>query len=308
MSFTAQDVKALREKTGVGMMKCKEALTESNGDMQKAIDILREKGLATSQKKSGRTAAEGAVVAYNDTEKNIAVLLEINSETDFVGKNEKFVDFANNVAKIIADNEPSDVDALLDTQYDSDKRTVKENLTDLVMVIGENIQIRRFEIIKGVVSDYVHTGGSVGVLVKFEIPEDKKDAPEFKELGQDIAMQVAAMNPSYLCSDEVPEDVKKHEQEIIMSQMKEDPKMANKPDNVLENIAKGKLNKFFKESCLVDQEFVKEPKFDVKSHVASVAKSLGTQISIEKFVRYERGEGIEKKSEDFAEEIKKLQS
>lgn len=308
MSFTAQDVKALREKTGVGMMKCKEALTESNGDMQKAIDILREKGLATSQKKSGRIAAEGAVVAYTDADKSVSVLLEINSETDFVGKNEKFVEFANKVAKTIVDNEPKDVEELLDGKYDNDERTVKEHLTDLIMVIGENIQIRRFEILKGAVATYVHTGGAVGVAVKFDIADDKKDSAEFKELGQDIAMQVAAMNPTYLNEQQITDEVKEHEKGIILSQMKEDPSMAGKPENVLENIAKGKLKKFYKENCLVDQDFVKDPKLDVKSHVANVAKALATDISIVEFVRYERGEGLEKREEDFAAEIQKLQN
>ncbi len=304
MNFTAQDVKALREKTGVGMMKCKQALVKADGDMDKAIDILREEGIAVSAKKAGRTAADGVVLAYTDEDKNVSVLVEVNSETDFVAKNEKFTDFVKAVAKTIADNNPADVDALLADKLDGKDETVQESLQELVLSIGENMKIRRFVRQEGVCSTYIHMGGAVGVLVSFDAAPEIASKDEFKAMGKDVAMQIAAMSPSYLNPESVPADVLEHEEGIISAQLKEDPKMANKPEKVLNGIVKGKLNKFYKENCLLDQEFVKAEKHEnVQQYVNSVAKKLGGDIKVTGFTRYAKGEGIEKKKENFADEI-----
>ena len=304
MNFTAQDVKALRDKTGVGMMKCKQALVKADGDMDKAIDILREEGIAVSAKKAGRTAADGVVLAYTDEDKNVSVLVEVNSETDFVAKNEKFTDFVKAVAKTIADNNPADVDALLADKLDGKDETVQESLQELVLSIGENMKIRRFVRLEGVCSTYIHMGGAVGVLVSFDVAPEIASKDEFKAMGKDVAMQIAAMSPSFLNPESVPADVLEHEEGIISAQLKEDPKMANKPEKVLNGIVKGKLNKFYKENCLLDQEFVKAEKHEnVQQYVNSVAKKLGGDIKVTGFTRYAKGEGIEKKKENFADEI-----
>ena len=304
MSFTAQDVKALREKTGVGMMECKKALVEADGDMDKAIDVLRERGLAASVKKSGRTAADGVVYAYTDEAAKVSVLVEVNSETDFVAKNEKFQAFVADVAKTIAAENPADVEALEGMKLAGSDRTVKETVQDLVLAIGENMKIRRFVRTEGISSSYIHMGGAVGVLVNFDTTDDVAATEEFKVMGKDVAMQIAAMSPSYLDPASVPAEVLDHETEILKAQMKEDPKMANKPEQVLANIVKGKLGKYYKENCLLNQEFVKaENHEDVAAYVASVAKKIGGDIKVTGFTRYAKGEGIEKKEENFAAEI-----
>jgi elongation factor Ts len=304
MSFTAQDVKALREKTGVGMMECKKALVEADGDMDKAIDVLRERGLAASVKKSGRTAADGVVYAYTDEAAKVSVLVEVNSETDFVAKNEKFQAFVADVAKTIATENPADVEALEGMKLAGSDRTVKETVQDLVLAIGENMKIRRFVRTEGISSSYIHMGGAVGVLVNFDTTDEVAATEEFKVMGKDVAMQIAAMSPSYLDPASVPAEVLDHETEILKAQMKEDPKMANKPEQVLANIVKGKLGKYYKENCLLNQEFVKaENHEDVAAYVASVAKKIGGDIKVTGFTRYAKGEGIEKKEENFAAEI-----
>ena len=304
MSFTAQDVKALREQTGVGMMECKKALVEADGDMDKAIDVLRERGLAASVKKSGRTAADGVVYAYTDEAAKVSVLVEVNSETDFVAKNEKFQAFVADVAKTIAAENPADVEALEGMKLAGSDRTVKETVQDLVLAIGENMKIRRFVRTEGISSSYIHMGGAVGVLVNFDTTDDVAATEEFKVMGKDVAMQIAAMSPSYLDPASVPAEVLNHETEILKAQMKEDPKMANKPEQVLANIVKGKLGKYYKENCLLNQEFVKaENHEDVAAYVASVAKKIGGDIKVTGFTRYAKGEGIEKKEENFAAEI-----
>ena len=304
MNFTAQDVKALREKTGVGMMKCKNALVKADGDMDKAIDILREEGIAVSEKKAGRTAADGVVLAYTDEAKKVNVLVEVNSETDFVAKNEKFQAFVQSVAKTIAEQNPADVDALMGIILDGSDRTVQENLQELVLAIGENMKIRRFVRSEGVAASYIHMGGAVGVIVNFETSDDIAATDEFKAMGKDVAMQVAAMNPLYLNPESVPAEVLDHERGIIKIQLQEDPKMANKPEKVLSGIITGKLNKYYKENCLLDQEFVKAEKHEnVQQYVNSVAKKLGGDIKVTGFTRYAKGEGIEKKEENLAAEI-----
>lgn len=306
MAFTAQDVKALREKTGVGMMECKKALTEADGDMEKAIDFLRERGLAAAAKKATRIAAEGVVLPYYDAAAKKGVVLEVNSETDFVAKNEKFMNFVEGVAKTILATDPADVETLCNTEYDGTGRTVTETLNDLVLSIGENMKVRRFERMDGVVATYIHGGGAVGVMVGFDVADEAKAAdPEFVAMGKNVAMQIAAMSPSYLDEASVPAEVIAHEQSILAAQMKEDPKMASKPDAVLAKIAAGKMGKYYKENCLVDQEFVRSDIFQgsVKGYVDSVAKALGTTITVNGFIRMMKGDGLEKKEENFANEI-----
>ena len=308
MTFTAQDVKTLREKTGVGMMECKKALTEANGDMDKAIDYLRERGLAAAQKKATRIAAEGVVLSYADDAAKKGVVIEVNSETDFVAKNEKFVNFVTDCAKTIIETGVSTVEELNAAEYMGTGRTVTETLNDLILAIGENMKIRRFEVMEGNLATYVHAGGSVGVMVSFDVADEAKVATaEFKEMGKNVAMQIAAMSPAYLDEAAVPAEVIEHEKSILASQMKEDQKMASKPDAVLAKIAAGKMGKYYKENCLVDQEFVRSDLFqgDVKGYVNSVAKELGTEIKINGFIRMTRGEGLEKREENFAEEIAK---
>ena len=300
MAFTAKDVQALREMTGVGMMDCKKALTEADGDMDKAVEILREKGLAASQKKAGRIAAEG--MAYAAVIDGVGVVVEVNAETDFVGKNEKFVDFVKGVAAVVAKEKPANLDALMAASF-GNGRTVQEEQQEMVLVIGENIKVRRFAFFtEGVSVPYVHAGGKIGVLVNLETnltPE------QVNEVGKDVAMQIAALNPRFWDKSQVTEDVLAEEKKIMMVQMENDPKMASKPEQVREKIVMGKLNKFYAENCLLQQEFVKDNSMSVEQYIASAAKSLGGTITFKDAVRFEKGEGIEKKQENFAEEIAK---
>ena len=299
MAFTAKDVQALRERTGCGMMDCKKALTEADGDMEKAVEILRERGLAAQTKKAGRIAAEGVVYACST--ENVGVIIEINSETDFVAKNDKFMDFVKACAEAVVKYNPADVDALL--QCDGGEGTIEEMLRDRILTIGENIKIRRFERVDGVTVPYIHMGGVYATLVKFETTPEIAAKPEFTDFGKDIAMQVAAINPTYLSEEEVPASVVENEKEIRIAQLKQDPKNANKPQNILDKIVTGGLGKFFKEVCLLDQSFVKDDKMSVKDYVAKTAKELGGDIKVVKFLRYEKGEGLEKRNEDFAAEV-----
>lgn len=303
MAFTAKDVKDLREKTGVGMMDCKKALAAADGDMEKAIDFLREKGLATAAKKAGRIAAEGVVLAYNDEEKKIGVLVEVNSESDFVAKNEKFQSFVLEVAKTIAEENPVDVDALMNVNLYGTDRSVQENLQDKILAIGENMKIRRFARVEGTVATYIHAGGTVGVMVQFDTDDATAKTDAFKALGKDVAMQIAAMTPQYLDEASVPADVVEHEKGILTTQLAEDEKNKNKPAQVIEKIVAGRIAKFFKEICLVDQQFVKDGDFTVGKYVEKVAKELGADIKVVGFTRFAKGEGLQKKEENFADEI-----
>ena len=299
MAFTAKDVKELREMTGCGMMDCKKALTETDGDKDKAVEYLREKGLATAAKKSGRIAAEGIVKAYVDG--NVGVLVEVNSETDFVAKNDEFQQFVSDVAKTIAEQNPADVEALKELKCGDS--TIGEMLTEKIAKIGENMNIRRFARIEttGAVVDYIHAAGKIGVLVE---ADTDASGEAIDECMKNIAMQVAAMNPKYVSTDEVSEEYKAHELEILVAQAKNDPKNANKPDNIIEKMVQGRLNKELKEVCLLEQEYVKaENKESVAQYVANVAKANGCKLAIKKFVRFETGEGLEKKNEDFAAEV-----
>lgn len=298
MAFTAKDVQALREKTGCGMMDCKKALTECDGNMDAAVDYLREKGLASQAKKASRVAAEGAVAAI--AENGVGVVLEVNTETDFVASNDEFKSFVNKAAEIVAKTNPADVDALLASKGD-DGKTVDELKQEIFLKFRENIQVRRFVRYEGHVVTYVHAGGKIGVMVKFDTDVADKDG--FVAMGKNVAMQIAAMNPAYLDEASVPAEVIEKEKEIMIAQMKEDPKMANKPEQVLAKIVDGKISKYYKENCLVDQQYVIDGEMTVGKYVESVAKELGGSIKIVSFVRYEKGEGIQKKEDDFAAEV-----
>ena len=297
MAFTAKDVQALREKTGCGMMDCKNALKETDGNMEAAIDYLREKGLASQAKKASRVAAEGQVVALVEGE--VAAVIEVNSETDFVAGNDEFKAFVNLCAKAVIANNPADVDALLASTYQG--KTVSEYKEDIFLKFRENIQIRRFVRIEGKAVSYVHAGGKIGVLVELATDLDMSDA--LVAMGKNVAMQVAAMNPGYLDQASVPAEDLDKEKAILVAQMKEDPKMAGKPEAVLAKIVDGKIGKFYKENCLVEQQYVIDGDLTVGKYVASVAKELGSDIKVASFVRFEKGEGIQKREDDFASEV-----
>ncbi len=299
MAFTAADVKNLREMTGVGMMDCKKALEASDGDMDKAVEWLREKGMAASAKKAGRIAAEG--MAYAAVIDGVGVVVEVNAETDFVGKNEKFVDFVKGVAATVAKEAPADLDALMECKYVGTDMTVTQQQQEMVLVIGENIKVRRFaRYADGISVPYVHAGGKIGVLVNLEtdLPAEKVE-----EIGKDVAMQIAALNPRFWDKSQVGQDVLDEEKKIMMVQMENDPKMASKPEAVREKIVLGKLNKFYSENCLLQQEFVKDGSMSVEKYIESSAKALGGKVAFKDAVRFEKGEGIEKKQENFAAEI-----
>ena len=304
MAFTAADVKTLREMTGVGMLDCKKALAETDGDMDKAVEFLREKGLAAAQKKAGRIAAEG--VAYAEVFADGAALVEVNAETDFVAKNEKFLEFVKNVCYVVAKWGPADMEALMTLPYRKTGMTVEQAQQDMVLTIGENIKIRRFErYMEGLSVAYNHMGGRIGVLLNMAVSAGLEENETVIELGKDIAMQIAAMNPSFLDKSSVSQETLDKEKEIQLAQLANDPKMAAKPEKVKEGIVMGKMGKFYEENCLMQQAFVKENKTSVEKHVAAVAKELGGTIEVKGFYRYERGEGLEKKQENFAEEIAK---
>ena len=302
MAFTAADVKNLREMTGVGMMDCKKALVASDGDMDKAVAWLREKGMAAAAKKAGRIAAEG--MAYATVIDGTGVVVEVNAETDFVGKNEKFVSFVKGVAGTIAKNNPADLDALMNCTYADTDQTVAAQQQEMVQVIGENIRVRRFERFEGGVSvSYVHAGGKIGVLVNLEtdLPAEKVE-----QTGKDIAMQIAALNPRFWDKAQVPDSVLEEEKNIMLAQMENDPQMSKKPQQVREKIVMGRMGKFYAENCLMQQEFVKEKGVSVEEYMNGAAKALGGTIRFVKAVRFEKGEGIEKKQENFAAEIASL--
>ena len=300
MAISAKDVMELRKQTDCGMMECKKALTQADGDFEKAIEILREQGLAAANKKAGRIAAEGMVYAVSFD--NCAVVVEVNAETDFVAKNDKFVAFVKEATQVIMKQNPADVEALMACKTEAGE-TVDEALKNLILVIKENIKIRRFVRYEGVCSAYVHGGGTHGILVNFETSNGIEAKDEFAAYGKDVAMQVAAANPSYVDEAAVPAEVVAKEKEILLAQMANDPKNANKPDAVKQKMIEGKIKKFFKENCLVDQEFVKDGDLTVAQYTAKVAKDLGGEIKIVKFARFVKGEGLEKRADDFASEV-----
>ncbi len=300
MAFTAKDVKELREMTGCGMMDCKKALVETDGDKDAAVEYLREKGLSKAAKKAGRIAAEGIVLSHIDG--GVGVVVEVNSETDFVAKNDDFRSFVLDVAKTIAAEDPADVEDLKTKTIAGGSQNVGDALTEKIAKIGENMNIRRFERIStdGVVVDYIHAGGKIGVMVEAQAPA----CEQVTECLKNVAMQIAALSPKYLSSDDVPEDYKEHEKEILIAQAKNDPKNANKPENIIEKMITGRLAKELKEVCLLEQPYVKAVnKESVADYVKQVGKEIGADVKITKFVRFETGEGIEKKQDDFAAEV-----
>ncbi|MBR3934112.1 MAG: elongation factor Ts [Clostridia bacterium] len=286
--FTAKDVKELRERTGCGMMDCKKALTECNGDMEKAIEFLREKGLAAATKKAGRIAAEGIVTTYVSDDATVASIIEVNSETDFVAKNADFQAFVAQLAKIVAEENPADVENFMTMKYD-DSMTVEAALQDKILTIGENMKIRRFARYEGKVASYVHGGGKIGVLTLIE-GEDTNAAKE-------VAMHIAAINPLYMSKDCVPEADVEKEKNIIIAQIKEDPKNASKPDAIIEKMVGGKIGKFFEQNCLLQQEFCVNPDFKVEKYLESKG------VKLLDYVRFEKGEGLEKREDNFADEV-----
>ena len=308
MAITAAMVKELREISGAGMMDCKKALTATEGDMDKAMEFLREKGLATAQKKASRIAAEGIVMLKVAEDSKKAVAVEVNAETDFVAKNEKFQAYVAQVAEQALETEAADIDAFLAETWKFDTtKTVNEALAGQVAVIGENMKIRRFQKVEeenGFVASYTHMGGKIGVLV--DVVTDVVN-DEIKEMAKNVAMQIAALNPKYTNRSEVSEEYIAHEKEILMAQIQNDPKESQKPEKVIQGMISGRINKELKEICLLDQVYVKaeDGKQSVEKYVAEVAKANGANVSIKGFVRYETGEGIEKKEEDFAAEVAK---
>ena len=298
MAFTAANVKKLREMTNVGMMDCKKALAETDGDMDKAVEYLREKGLAKAAKKAGRIAAEG--MAYATVENGTGVIVEVNAETDFASKTPVFVDFVKDIATAVAASDAADVEALKSVKYPNSDLTVGEMVPEKVLVIGENIQIRRFaRFTENTSVAYVHAGGRIGVLVNLAV-EGGIDATE---IGKDVAMQIAALNPRFWDKSLVTAEVLEEEKKILVAQMDNDPKMASKPQQVKEKIALGKINKFYEENCLLQQAFVKDGGMSVEQYIASAAKALGGSVKFVDAIRFEKGEGIEKKVDDFAAEV-----
>ncbi|MDO5401768.1 MAG: translation elongation factor Ts [Eubacteriales bacterium] len=300
MAFTAQDVKKLREMTNVGMMDCKKALQATDGDMDKAVDWLREKGLAKAAKKAGRVAAEG--IAYAANIGGVGVVIEVNAETDFAAKTDAFTDLVKNLAQVVAEQNPADVEALKACTYPGTKLTVAEIMQEKVMSIGENLQIRRFARFADNTSvAYVHAGGTHGVLVNLAV-EGGIDATE---IGKNVAMQIAAMGAKYWDKSLVPQEDVAHELAVQVALMDNDPKMANKPAQIKEKIAAGKMAAFYKEICLLQQEFVRSDLFQgtVEGYIADAAKKLGGKVTFVDAIHYVKGEGIEKKEENFADEV-----
>lgn len=300
-AFTAKDVQTLREKTGLGMMECKKALTETDGDMEKAIDVLREKGLATATKKAGRIAAEGLVSAYIDEAAKVAVLAEVNSETDFVAKNADFVKFVEAVAKTVAKENPASVEALMTLTIADGTTSVEEALREKIAVIGENLKIRRFQRYEGDFVTYIHGEGRIGVMVSFDAA-DAASKDGFKAYAKDIAMQIAAASPLYVGKEDVPADVLDKEKEILTAQAMNE----GKPAAIAEKMVQGRIGKYYQGVCLLEQAFIKDGDITVAQHTENVSKELGSPIVIKSFVRFEKGEGIEKREDNFADEVSNM--
>ena len=309
MAFTAKDVMKLREMTGAGMMDCKKALTDTDGDFDKAIEKLRERGVAVAAKKAGRIASEGAVAAFTSEDGKVSALVEINCETDFVGKGDVFHALCDNVAKQVVLNNPADVDALLAQPSLSYNGTVTEQVNSVTQATGEKVAIRRFmrtEIEMGRIETYIHMGGKIGVMLTVKTGKDLSSNEEFTTACHDIAMHIAAFGPKYTYNCEVPAEEVAKEKEILKAQIMNDPKNSSKPAQIIEKMLDGRLAKMYKEVCLIDQDFVKDNTITIAGLIAKLAKANDTEISIVKFDRFVMGEGLEKKNEDFAEEIAKL--
>lgn len=302
--ISAKMVMDLRKKTGAGMMECKKALVQSEGDFDEAVKILREKGVAVAAKKAERIAAEGVVDVMK--EGNLTAIVEVNAETDFVAKNASFREFVQGILRTILSKKPANVEALLALPYDGSDLTVEATLKDKIFTIGENMSVRRFELIEGVTGSYIHGGGAAGCVAKFCCENGVENNPAFPEFAKNICMQIVAMTPSYVCRNCVPESVLANEKEIALTQINNDPVRSQKPDAIKEKMVEGSLKKFYENACLLDQGYVKDDKQTVAQYIEQTGKELGGKISVDLFVKYERGEGIEKKEDDFAGEIERL--
>ena len=304
-AITAKMVNELRSMTGAGMMDCKKALVETEGNFDEAIKVLREKGLSKADKKAGRIASEGVVDILS--ENGVTAMIEVNAETDFVAKNATFKEFVRNILKVIVANRPVDVEALKALRYDADFETVEAKLKDMIFTIGENMNIRRFVIVDGITSTYIHGGGIAGVIVKFDTDAETAGKPEFAEYAKNICLQIAAGTPpTYVSVADVPESAVNEEREILVAQLKNDEKNANKPDAILHKIVDGRIGSFYERVCLTEQKYVKEDSITVGAYTKQVEKELGASIKIDSFVLYEKGEGLEKREDNFAEEIAQL--
>ena len=304
-TITAKDVAALRAKTGIGMMECKKALVEADGDMDVAVKLLREKGeLKAESKMATRIAADGIVDIMKDGD--ITAIIEVNSETDFVAKNASFQEFVKNILKTIINNKPADVDALMASTYIDGTQTVEAKLKEMIFVIGEKLSIRRFSIIEGISSTYIHGTGSIGVVAKFAADEAVVANPAFAEFAKNIALQIGAYPTPYLNKESVPASVIEEEKNILMAQIANDPANSKKPAQIIEKMVLGRIGKFYDNNCLLEMSYVKDDDLKVKAYVEKTAKELGGNIEIVDFCRYEKGEGIQKREENFAEEIAKL--
>ena len=304
-NITAKDVATLRAKTGIGMMECKKALVEANGDMDEAIKILRKRGeLKAETKAATRIAADGIVDIMKDG--NVTAMIEVNSETDFVAKNASFQEFVKNILKTIIANKPADLDALLASNYLGEEVTVEAKLKEMIFVIGEKLSIRRFVLVEGLTSTYIHGAGSIGVIVSFKADEAVAAKAEFDEFAKNIALQVGAYPTPYLNREQVPASVIEEEKNILMAQIANDPANAKKPQQIIEKMVVGRISKFYDNNCLLDMDYVKDDKMKVGKYVEATAKELGGNIEVTGFYRFEKGEGIQKREENFAEEIAKL--
>ncbi len=303
-AITAKDVAELRKKTGCGMMECKNALVEANGNMDEAIKVLRERGLAVAAKKADRIAADGLVDTL--TVGDVTAIIEVNTETDFVAKNESFREFVRGILATIIDKKPADVAALTACQYADTDLTVEAKMKEMIFTIGEKMDLRRFDIINGTTSTYIHGNGSIGVVVSFDADDAAKNNAGFAEFAKNIALQVAAYPVEYLNRESVPAARIAEEREIIMSQINNDEKDANKPEQIKEKMVDGKIGKFYEANCLLDQGYVKDDALSVQKYVDATAKEFGGAIKVTGFIRYEKGEGIQKREGNFAEEINKM--
>ncbi|MBP3495350.1 MAG: elongation factor Ts [Clostridia bacterium] len=305
-AITAKMVADLRTKTGCGMMECKKALTEANGDFDEAIKVLREKGLSVAAKKADRIAAEGVVDILVNDEGTSAAMIEVNAETDFVAKNATFLEFVQNILKTILKTRPATVEELLTKQYLDTDMTVEAKLKDMIFTIGENMNIRRFVIVDGLVSTYIHGKGTTGVIINFEADDNAKNNEGFAQFAKNIALQVAAVPVLYLNKESVPEKDIEEEKAIILAQLNNDPKNASKPAQILEKMVVGKLGKFYEKNCLLEQAYVKDDKMSVGAYVNATAKEFGGSIKVAGYCVFEKGEGLQKREDDFAAEIEKM--
>ena len=303
-NISAKMVGDLKKKTGAGLMDCTRALVETDGDVDAAIKILREKGLAAAAKKADRIAADGLVSVLKDG--NTVAMVEVNSETDFVAKNATFVEFVQGILRTVIAFKPATIEELKACKFDGTDYTVEETIKDKIYTIGENITLRRFTVIEGITSTYIHGNGSIGVIVKFDVDANVAESEEFVEFAKNIALQAGAYATPYLDRDHVPASVINEEKEVIMGQIKNDPKNAKKPENIIEKMAIGKLGKFYEENCLVDKEYIKEDNMKVSQYIANTAKALGTSIKVVDFARFEKGEGIEKREDNLGDEVAKM--